>query len=254
VWCQCFPGVSLERRWTCPAIAVEGGGGPPRGVVLLARFPHEPLLRAMGQDVAQTRMGGLLVRDDDGAIAPFSCALCAWQARATGERVFRNASCPRLRTEDLIEGGEPESVSLGQRHEVGIRDIRMAGHRWDTIDAKIISDESAALARRQVAERSQCIVRRSPVTWAQTDAQEPKFGQRTGYKTGLPIEPGACLGMLCMRSPHTGQQEVHIEQVSHGNSLSKAFTVCAVMGGAPAGASSKRRPRRPLTMRARVAL
>jgi len=171
-----------------------------------------------------------------------------------GERVLRNASCPRLRTEDFVEGGESESVSLGQRHKVRIRDIRMARHRWDAIDAQIISDESAALARRQVAERSRCIAGRSPVTWAQTDAQEPKLGQRTGYKTGLLIEPRACLGMLCMRSPHTGQQEVHIEQVSHGNSLSRVFTVCAVMGGASAGASSTRRPLRPLTMRARVAL
>ena len=145
-------------------------------------------------------------------------------------------------------------MSLRQRHEVRIRDIRMAGHRWDMIDAKIIGDESAALARRQVAERSQCVARRSPVTGAQADAQEPKLGQRTGYKTGLPIEPCACLGMLCVRSPHTGQQEVHIQQVSHGNSLSRAFTVSAVMGGASAGASSTRLPLRPLTMRARVAL
>src|SRR5208283_3027115 len=120
--------------------------------------------------------------------------------------------------------------------------------------AKIVNHESTALARRQVAERSQRVGRRSSVTWAQADTQEAKLGQRTGYKAGLPIEPCACLRMLCMRSPHTGQQEVHIKQVSHGNSLSRAFTVCTVMGGASAGASSTRRPLRPLTMRARVAL
>ena len=27
VWCLSFLGVSLERRWTCPSIAVNGGGG-----------------------------------------------------------------------------------------------------------------------------------------------------------------------------------------------------------------------------------
>ena len=117
-------------------------------------------------------------------------------SRVRGPKGFQLRPVPMSSHRGFVEGGEPESVSFGQRHEVRIRDVRMAGHRWDAIGAKIISDESAALARRQVVERSPCVARRRPVAWAQADAQEPKLGQRTGCKTGLPIEPRARLGML----------------------------------------------------------
>jgi hypothetical protein len=80
-------------------------------------------------------------------------------------------------------------VSFGQRHEVRIRDIRMARHRWDAIDAQIISDESAAelcaqTFRTKVYARAACLI--SLVFWLARRAMAGDVFAMLGTTTPTP--------------------------------------------------------------------
>jgi hypothetical protein len=71
------------------------------------------------------------------------------------ERIFRYALRPRFRAKAVVESGEPESVCLGQGHEVGIGHVPMAGDRRDAVGVQVIGDESATPARLRESLDSQ---------------------------------------------------------------------------------------------------
>src|SRR5439155_23127502 len=70
-------------------------------------------------------------------------------------------------------------------------------------------------------------------------------------EVGDGVQPPIGADVIGVSRPRTGEEEVDVEEMTHGSSFRMALTRSGVMAGAPGGATKTGRPNLPRTSRAR---
>lgn len=113
----------------------------------------------------------------------------------------------------------------------------MRGNRRQLHGVEIDRDASGGGSLFDFSEDSKCVGELSPKPRPHAHANESEIYQRTRIKFALFVEPRESADVLGVGSPAACQQQVYIQQKTHGKSASAAFTKSEVIAGAPGGAT-----------------
>ncbi len=94
-------------------------------------------------------------------------------------------------------------------------------------------------------ERRNHVVEARTEGWTQADSEKAHLADRAGRERLRAAEPSACSHMVSVRLPSTGNQKVHVEQVTHASSSRSALTVSVVIFGADGAQTRTGRPNLP---------
>src|ERR1700678_327375 len=129
--------------------------------------------------------------------------------------------------------------------QMGVGNILGGGDDGQGPRASIVSNESMPAHPHDRFERRNRVFEARAKCGTEADPEKAHLTDRAGRERLCAAEPPARSDMAGMRLPSTRDEEIHVEQMTHGSSSSNALTVSVVTAGAPGAETRTGRPNLP---------